>query len=293
MTGSFLIAMERALLRGPEIALPGKWYPEGVHICSSDLVCAAFFVGYNGTFSLASFKRVFAAVLNNAKSNTESTRASAVDLFKALFKSPVTSDSVSEESLALHTHAMTELLALPKASKSASAEHRVALYTMAESVPPGEKVSAVIQSHAEVLLSKETNDAALGAFCRALDVHLGWTLKNGHKLEKTAIQALVKESTSNKPATRRALWGLIGGLILDDGGEDKVASDVPQGLKEFGLALLPALEMNLKAMVGVSPNAPGGVLEGYVAISALLGSIANWASEKAGESSLPSVSVQY
>src|SRR5262249_16038269 len=154
--------------------------------------------------------RVMTAVLNNSKSNNASTRLAAVDLFKAVLEPHVPSASISGGSAAVHQHAMTALLALPKASKSASAEHRVALYTMAEFVPPGDGVSGVIQSAVEVLFSKETNDAALGTLSKALEVHIGWSLRHGHTLEKGVVQALVKQSISNKPATRRALWGLIG-----------------------------------------------------------------------------------
>lgn len=182
--------------------------------------------------------------------------------------------SASED---ITTFAVTEILALPKASKSASPEHRVALYTMINFIPPSLSASRVAESTTPVLLSKETNDPALNALCASISGHLIHLLGQGQALDKGVVAALVKESTSTKAATRRALWSLLGSIFwkIDDVGNTAV--------QELATALLPALESNLKAVSAISPNSPGLVLEGYVAVSSLLRSIASWAPEKTGE----------
>jgi hypothetical protein len=243
-------------------------------------VCATFFNSYNGALSRASFTRILTSVLNNVKSNTASTRAAAIDLFTAALKPQNPSSiSISDDELAeLHSLAINEILALPKASKTVSAEHRVALYTMIEFVPPGQKASGVALGSVELLLSKEMSESALAVLCKALVPHLLWVLQHGQKLEKGTMQIIAKEATSSKPATRKALMGLIGHLFMVD-----LSCDASGAMKEFGLNLVPALETNLKAMSGVSPNSLSGVLEGYVAVVSLLGAVALWDPKKAGK----------
>lgn len=160
----------------------------------------------------------------------------------------------------------TELLALPKAGKSASAEHRVALYNMVAAVPSA--ASSVVVDTIPTLVAKEANEHALHAMSGALGTHLASALVSDRAVAAPAATALGKELSSTKLATRRALSSAVGSAVWSVNAQGgKLSAD---GEKLVG-SLAGALESNLKTASACAPANAAGFLEGYVAVALGLG----------------------
>jgi len=184
--------------------------------------------------------KLLPAILSASKSSNAETRARSVDLFRAVIKR--TSD------LTVQAKVATEVLALPKTGKSASAEHRVALFTMSRFVPP--------------------SDAALAALADNFGQHLTQVLGSQAALASTTPTTLAKELNSAKLTTRRALSSGIASAIWQVGKSDTGLSNEGEKLVS---ALAPAFEANLKTAAANPASTPGGFLEGYTAVALALG----------------------
>lgn len=160
---------------------------------------------------------------------------------------------------------VTEVLSLPKAGKTTGPDHRVALYTMLQSLPPSPTTSSEVVSSVPTLLIKETSDPAIGALSSALSSHLSHQLRGNESLPAPVTGSLVKELANAKPPIRRAFYSAVGDAIW--------ALDSPENEASAALikATLPALENSLKTVSANPIGAAAGPLEGYVAIALLLG----------------------
>ncbi|RPD57344.1 ARM repeat-containing protein [Lentinus tigrinus ALCF2SS1-7] len=243
-SGSILPAMEKALLRSPEISLS---------------VIADFLPPYSHPVEGDAFRRLLNPALNSAKSSNHVVRSSSVALFNVLIKR--TSSSADLE------HTVNELLSLPKAGKTAGPDHRLALYTMLGAIPPSESVSTQIVQTSLPLLAKETHDASVAALGRSLIPHLVQSLR-ATSLPGDITTVAAKEMTSTKPVVRRAFCSLVGSALWEIGNIDTAAS------ASLAKAAIPSLETNLKTVSGNPLNAVAGPLEGYVATAILLGPLA-------------------
>lgn len=203
--------------------------------------------------------RLLPAVLSASKSSNADTRAKAVELFTTIIA------KCSDASVRLKI--ATEVLALPKTGKSASAEHRVALFNMTKSIPPSDEVSVLIIDTLAPIVAKENNEPALVALSDNLRPHLGHILTSSVSLSSSTLAALAKELNSSKTSTRRALSSGVGAAAWQD------ASFSPEGEKLLA-ALAPALETNLVSASANTPANPTGFLEGYVAAALALGPLA-------------------
>ncbi|KAJ8518630.1 hypothetical protein ONZ45_g4322 [Pleurotus djamor] len=234
--------IEKALLRSPEISLS---------------IISSFFVAYAHPLTKDELRRVLVPTISASKSSNAVVRACSVDLFKALMK-----DSLEESCLEL---AAVDLLALPKSSKSAGPDHRVALYSMLSYVRPSLTASKSIIQDAVPLLAKETSDAAISALAVALPSHLAHLLSNNEAVPAQATALIVKEMNNTKPVIRLAFCSLSGGALLGSANFETEA-----GLT-FAKALLPAFENILKTIANNPLNA--SPTEGYIAVACLLGPI--------------------
>ncbi|KAH9915889.1 armadillo-type protein [Fomitopsis serialis] len=181
---AILPTMDKALLRSPEISLA---------------VVTDFVKAYPHAIEGDSFRRLLTPVLNSARSSNATVRLNATLLFKAIIEE---TQQASDIDLAVN-----ELLALPKASKTAGPDHRVALYTMLGYVKPSP--SAAILESGLPLLAKETHDAAVSALSSSLAPHLGHCLREDVAIPAGATSVLVREANSSKPAIRRAFCILV------------------------------------------------------------------------------------
>ncbi|TFY63660.1 hypothetical protein EVJ58_g3122 [Rhodofomes roseus] len=242
---SVLPTVDKALLRSPEISLA---------------VVNSFVGAYSHPIEGDSFHRLLTPVLNSAKSSNANVRSNATLLFKIVIeKTPQPSDV---------DLAVKELLVLPKASKTAGPDHRVALYTMLGYVEPSPTVSAAILETGLPLLAKETHDAAVSALSSSLTPHLGYCLREDVAVPPDATSVLVKEMNSSKPVIRRAFCVLVASAFWD-------LQSLPTTTSEsLGRALLPAFETNLKTVASGPLTAAAGPLEGYTATAVLLGPFA-------------------
>lgn len=208
--------------------------------------------------------KLLPAVLSASKSSNADTRSKSIELFSAIISH--TSDD------AIRTKIATEVLALPKTGKSASAEHRVALFGMTKVLPPSDAISVQVIDTLIPIVAKENNEAALVALAENFEPHLGQVITSEAPLAATAGASLAKELNSAKLTTRRALSNGVGRAIWTAHATGRAFS--AEGRKLLA-ALAPAFETNLTTASGNAPSNPAGFLEGYVAVSLALGPLSD------------------
>lgn len=250
LTGKLVPVAERMMLRSPEIALP--LVTDLLDSCDVDL-------------SSIIPAKLIPGVISASKSSNAETRAKSVTLLEAISRR--CSNPESQAKLA------TELLALPKAGKSASADQRVALYTMVQSLP--DAASSVVADTLPPLVAKEANEAALNALGAALGPHLGNILATDGTVASASATALAKELASTKLSIRRAVSAAIGTAAWSVYNARGAFS--PEGEKLLA-SFVPALENNLKTAAGNAPSNSAGFLEGYVSVALGLGPLKNLSS---------------
>lgn len=208
--------------------------------------------------------KLLPAILSASKSSNAETRSKSVDLFRA------TISHASDPSVQLKI--ATEVLALPKTGKSASAEHRVSLFHMSKSLPPSDTLSVQTVETLVPIIAKENNEAALVALCDNFEVHLAHILSSSSSLPSATSAALAKELNSTKVSTRRALSSGIASAIWKVGHDD--VTFTPEG-EQLVSTLAPAFEANLNTASANPASTPAGFLEGYAASALALGPLAS------------------
>ena len=242
---------------------------------SSDLdstVISEFFRAYPSSLPQDAFNRILASILNCSKSSNIVVRENAIELFKII----VPKQAEKHEDL---KSVVVEVLSLPKAGKTTGPDHRVALYTMLQSLPPSSIASSEVVSSVPALLIKETSDPAITALASALSSHLSYQLRAKEVLSAPVANVIVKELASAKPPIRRAFYSAVGGAIWP---LDSLENEASTALFK---AILPALETSLKTVSANPIGTAAGPLEGYVAVALLLGPLKR--SGKHGKSSSP------
>ncbi|CDO72622.1 hypothetical protein BN946_scf184985.g41 [Trametes cinnabarina] len=241
-TSIILPAMEKALLRSPEISLS---------------IIAEFLPAYSHPVEGDSFRRLLTPTLNSAKSTNPIVRINAVTLFKVLVGH--NRNSADQE------YATNELLSLPKAGKTSGPDHRVGLYSMLGAVRPSQPVSSTTLQIGLPLLAKETHDAAVTVLAGSLTPHLAWSLRSNSPVPSDSAALIAKEMNSSKPLARRAFCSMVGNAFWQ---LEKVES--PASIA-FAKAVMPSLETNLKTVAANPVTAPAGPVEAYIATAILLG----------------------
>lgn len=131
---------------------------------------------------------------------------------------------------------------------------------------PSPTVSTVLIQSTAPLLSKETHEGATAVLATALPGHLSYLLKTDTPIPQDAAVLIAKEMNSTKPGVKRAFCVLAGTVFSDpevDFGTGKAY--------DFAKSLIPSLENNLKSIATNPLNSSAGPLEGYIAVSVLLG----------------------
>jgi hypothetical protein len=200
-------------------------------------------------------------VISISKSTNPSVRTNSINIFKALLTLHDPQDPHG-----FHKVAVSELLSLPKAGKTAGPEHRIALYSMLSFLPPAEGVSATLVQTTSPLLSKEASEAAISVLASALPPHIVFLIRHSSVPSET-VQVIAKEMANAKPAVRKAFVRLAGSVFLGD----QSVLDTESGAA-FARVLLPSFESCLKTVSSNPLNT--GPLEGYVSATVLLGAFA-------------------
>ncbi|CAK9780191.1 putative regulation of translational elongation-related protein [Cutaneotrichosporon oleaginosum] len=242
LSGKLIPTAERMMLRSPEIAL--TLVADLLNCCEIDI-------------STIIPAKLVPSIISASKSSNAETRAKSILLLKAVVKRTSNPDSLLKLA--------TELLALPKAGKSASAEQRVALYQMVAAIPSS--ASSVVVDTIPLLVAKEANEHALNAMAVALGAHLSTALTSDKAVAPAAATALAKELASPKLPARRSLSSAVGTAAWSVHAGDKFSAE---GERILG-SLVPALEGNLKTASACAPANAAGFLEGYVAVALALG----------------------
>lgn len=226
-----------------------------------DLTVANGFVNaYSHALEGDLFRRLLTPVLNSAKSSNAVVRTNAALLFASIVqKTHLTSDV---------DLVVKELITLPKAGKTAGPDHRVTLYTMLGSVKPSLGSVAILEAGLP-LLAKETHDAAVSAIADSATPHLSHCLHQDIAIPPDVVAVLAKEMTSAKPVVRRATCSLVANAFATL----RLLERPSAAAEALGSALLPAFETNLKTVASNPLTAPAGPLEGYTAVSTVLGRI--------------------
>ncbi|KAH9007605.1 ARM repeat-containing protein [Lactarius deliciosus] len=237
---TILPAMEKALLRSPEYALP---------------VASEFFLAYPRLLDLDTFRRLLVLVLSCAKSANPEIRTNSVSLFK------ITIERSTDES---KEAAVEELLKLAQAGKAIGPDRKV-LYTMFSFLSPSAQVSSFMLKSVPSLLAKETNEAALPILASSLTNHLALYLREDLPFPDGVLKLLATEMQNTKPSIRRAHITLAGDTFWALG--DLSTTNAVA----FARAVFPAFESSLKSVAANPLNAASGPAEGYVAAAVLLG----------------------
>lgn len=161
--------------------------------------------------------------------------------------------------------AVIEVLNLPKAGKTTGPDHRIALYSMLQSLPPSLITSPEVVSSVPTLLTKETNDPAIEALGSSLSSHLSFQLRGDKPLLPPVTTAIVRELANTKPQIRRAFYSAVGDAIWS---LESLETEASVALIK---AILPVLETSLKNVSANPVGAVAGPLEAYVAVALLLG----------------------
>ena len=228
------------------------------YVCVTAISC--FIAAYPHPISSDAFRRLLTSALNSAKSANPLARSGSVALFKSTIEKKIPDSDLE--------YAATELLALPKANKTAGSDHRIALYSMAAHLKPSSSISALITGILPQLVAKETNDVALALLSTALSPHISFLLSSGEGIPSDTVSLLTKEMNNPKSSIRRAFCVIVGEVFWTSSNFD---SEV---FVAFSNAILPAFETNIKNVATNPLNAAAGPLEGYIALAVLLGPLA-------------------
>lgn len=133
-------------------------------------------------------------------------------------------------------------------------------------VKPFAETSSLVLDTLNPLLTRETNDSASQALIASASSHIIFHLKSDITLPSSVLSTLVKEMDGSKVALRRAMCSMVGDVLFSCH-ESHTSTATFRSLVE---TLIPAFNVNLKAVSSNPLSAPAGPLEGYVALACLL-----------------------
>jgi hypothetical protein len=229
-------------------------------------VATAFFQARKQDVSPFFPARLLTQLLNQSRSPNPDNRSKSVTLFTSLVQSTFDATALRKT--------IDEVSSPLRLGKSASSDHRIALFSMLAAVPPSLADSTVLVGLAFTVLSKEPNEAVTPSIFRVVSSHLPILLVSGVEVEASHIATLVKSLQDTKSAvTRRAASGALGNVLWT---LDEEEIKINEAISKLAKALIPALEVNLKNVSSNPLSSPAGPLEGYVAVSLLKGAFQRW-----------------
>ncbi|KDE04239.1 hypothetical protein MVLG_05338 [Microbotryum lychnidis-dioicae p1A1 Lamole] len=162
---------------------------------------------------------------------------------------------------------------LLKSGKTASPDHRAALYIILSSVPPSEVTSVEIQTTALAALSKESHEPVVRALLQAVSIHVPYLLAQNVAIGASQTGSLVKAMQETKATTRRAAHAAVGDVFW---ALSQSLTERTDAAVAFATGVLPGIESALKLLGSNPVNAPSGPLEGYVAVAVLKTQLRLW-----------------
>ncbi|SCZ89778.1 BZ3500_MvSof-1268-A1-R1_Chr1-3g01573 [Microbotryum saponariae] len=248
---SWLATLETSLSQNPEVGIAS------VEALLSNLP--------ESVLSATHFRgRCIPLVLASTKSAAVATREAATHVGCKLVAGieSASADDVGK----LRKFVLDSTCQLLKSGKTASPDHRAALYIILSSVPPSEVTSVEIQTTALAALSKESNEPVVRALLQAVSIHVPYLLAQNVAIGASQTGSLVKAMQETKATTRRAAHAAVGDVFwaLSQSPTERTDAAVA-----FATGVLPGIESALKLLGSNPVNAPSGPLEGYVAIAVL------------------------
>lgn len=210
-------ALEKALLRAPEIVLNGLVDP--------------FFHALPNTIDLSNILRdkLLKPLLSNIKSTNPSIRHGALSTFKAIVLKCHEPDAVAKVA--------DEILIPLKTGKLPSADQRASHSEMLAILPVSNATVVSVTPAIATAAGKEANDVALGAETSTLLHYLRWGISNGSEVPKPVIDIFVK-GLSDKKVPIKKLWAIRLGEFFWDVRESDVLTS---RFSSFAEAVTPAL----------------------------------------------------
>lgn len=203
-------------------------------------------------------RRLITIALTNSKANNPKTREFAVTCAQDLLKH--NSETPASE------YFCGEIVNTVKAGKTTGPEHRIALYSILDALPPSQGVSSIVADALEYLFAKESNEAALFRLANSARPHIFFIISTDMSIPPNLIKAIIQDiNNTSRPSARHAA-SLVIGNVLWECGKQGVRS---KNYAEVANAAEKAFESSLSSLANTSTSP----LEGYIAISSLLGPI--------------------
>ncbi|KAI5851570.1 armadillo-type protein, partial [Morchella snyderi] len=253
-------AMEKALLRAPEVVLDGVLV--GVlESLPKEIDLAAPIAG-------GLMKQFLACV----RSSNAGIRSGAVAAFRVGMKHTARPDEGAVARIA------DELVGPLRAGKVTLADQRLMYAAMVEVLPWSEGLAKKVSAGLADTAVKETNEAVVSALTAAVFNHLARELESGIVPDKAVADAVAKGLADKRPAFRRIWVARLGELVwaLGDGDKDPAAETT----QAFVAGVLPKL---IEAWAEVAANPlpaaqTGAVTAGYVHTAIALSRLSKWSS---------------
>ncbi|KAL8690219.1 MAG: hypothetical protein Q9218_004282 [Villophora microphyllina] len=249
LQGDLAAAVEKALLRAPEVVLKGL-LSSTVNSLPTDVDLALLLAN-----------RLAKPLLSNLKSSNPRIREGAVSAFVTMIK-----HSQDEKCLA---KVIDEVLTPLSTSKLTAAEHRsLHSQVLASFDNPPSRSEAICQALV-VVASKETNEAALSGELEALAHHLTLLVKSSSqantKVFKTCAETACKGFGDKKPSFRKA-WILMAGDFMWQTQEYRDDS----GVRLFVETTIPVmLEVFQEITSNILPSTQSGIVVSAFVLTAL------------------------
>ena len=236
-------ALEKSLLRAPEVALNGLIPP--------------MFASMSQSFDLSETlsTHLMKPLLANAKSPNRTQRSGALSAYQVIL--PRCRDNTILEDV------VNETLAPLVNGKLSSSDQKVSFSVILEFVPPSESRSLSIAHGIAGIVLKEPNEAVGAAELQALTKHALSLLQRSHEDMKFILNTYPKGLGDKKPAFRR-LWASSAGDLLWG------ARDSPQAEFAHSLdSLLPKLVDQFNEVNGnpIQAAQSGLIVAAYVLLS--------------------------
>lgn len=269
--GELVKAMDKALLRNPELSLASL---------------NIFFIAYASPLcrkGQSEYQRsapqdlvntmLLPCILRNIKSTNHTIRSLAACLFETLLSPFLTFPHSDAANLILTT--ADGIRTILRTQKSASPEHRIMLCQLLQCLNCAAlqtpAISSLILEALSASISKESSEAVLKVSLQTY-IQALLPLLSQDKLDGQAIMTLTHTLSANdqKPPLRRQHLVAVGDLFWNLY-ESKYT--VTSAMRDLATACLPGLEVALKSAHGGSSDS---VVEGWIAVALLKGIFEDW-----------------
>ncbi|KAJ5730240.1 eIF-2-alpha kinase activator GCN1 [Penicillium malachiteum] len=246
VTTELIPPMEKTMLRSPEVIFTGVIPPLSASLSQdidlSDMVQT----------------RLSKHLLSSMKSNNAAVRQGAADSFRALLSRCNTEAVVMKIT--------SELIGPLKTQKVTTPDHRVAYSQAISAIPTSVDVSKEIVQGFSLVLSRESNEAALEEELKSFGNHLAFLVASKVKVVDDVVNNIVK-GISDKRVPFRKIWQLNVGEVFWKSDIEALKS---AGIQPFVTKFLAKMkEMFAEVVANPLPSAQSGALSSAYVFLAL------------------------